>query len=93
MKCQILFSEKNNTKKTVFCLLGKNKKNISKCCMLNFSQSAKHQFSTDAISYFLQPTELDISCKLSLLETICMKCQILFSEKKNIKKYHQYVVC
>ena len=37
-------------------------------------------------SYFFQKTEFDISCKLSPLETICMKCQILFSgkNKKNI---------
>ena len=37
-------------------------------------------------SYFSQKTRLDISCKLSPMETICMKCQILFSEKnkKNI---------
>ena len=36
-------------------------------------------------SYFSQKTEFDISCKLSQLETVCMKYQILFSEnKKNI---------
>ena len=37
-------------------------------------------------SYFSQKTGFDISCKLSPLETICMKCQILFSgkNKKNI---------
>ena len=29
--------------------------------------------------YFYQETGLDISCKLSPLETICMKCQNLFS--------------
>ena len=38
------------------------------------------------ISYFSQKTGFDISCKLSPKETICMKCQILFSgkNKKNI---------
>ena len=38
------------------------------------------------ISYFSQKTGFDISCKLSPLETICMKCQMLFSgkNKKNI---------
>ena len=36
-------------------------------------------------SYFSQKTGFDISCKLSPLETICMKCQILFSGK-NISK-------
>ena len=36
------------------------------------------------VSYFSHKTGFDISCKLSPLETICMKCQILFSGK--IKK-------
>ena len=48
------------------------------------------KFSADDImkhfSYFCQKTGLDISCKLSLIETICMKYQILFSEKKKNKK-------
>ena len=37
-------------------------------------------------SYFYQKTGFDISCKLSPVETICMKCQSLFSEKdkKNV---------
>ena len=37
-------------------------------------------------SYFSQKTGYDISCKLSPKETVCMKCQILFSgkNKKNI---------
>ena len=37
-------------------------------------------------SYFSQKTGFDISCKLSPVETICMKCQNLFSgkNKKNI---------
>ena len=36
--------------------------------------------------YFYQETGLDISCKLSPLVTICIKCQILFTgkNKKNI---------
>ena len=36
--------------------------------------------------YFSQKKEFDISCKLSPLETICMRCQILFSGK-NKKRY------
>ena len=32
-------------------------------------------------SYFSQKTGFDSSCKLSPMETICMKCQILFSGK------------
>ena len=31
--------------------------------------------------FFFQKTGFDISCKLSPVETICMKCQILFSGK------------
>ena len=34
------------------------------------------------IFFFLQKIGFDISCKLSLTETICMKCQILFYRKK-----------
>ena len=34
-------------------------------------------------SYFHQKTGCDITCKLSPLETICMKCQILFSGKRH----------
>ena len=42
-------------------------------------------------SYFTQETGFDISHKLSSEETICMKCEILFSGK--IKKIFQNVVC
>ena len=42
-------------------------------------------------SYFSQKTAFDMSYKLSLLETICMKCQILFLGK--IRKVFQNVVC
>ena len=48
------------------------------------------KFSADDIlkyfSYFSQKTGYDISSKLSPKETICLKCQILFSgkNKKNI---------
>ena len=36
--------------------------------------------------FFFQNTGFDISCKLSSMETICMKCEVLFSgkNKKNI---------
>ena len=36
---------------------------------------------------FFPENRVDISCKLSSLETICMKYQILFSAENNIKKY------
>ena len=45
----------------------------------------------DIFSYFLQKICFDISCKLSPLETTCMKCQSILSAKKkpqkNKKKY------
>ena len=37
----------------------------------------------DFFSYFSQKT----------METICMKCQILFSGKNKKKEYHHFVVC
>ena len=44
-------------------------------------------------SWFSQETGFNISCKMSPLETICMKCQILFSDKnkKNISKMSFFV--
>ena len=45
----------------------------------------------DIFLIFSQKTGFDILCKLSAAEeTICMKCQILFSgkNKKNISKCH-----
>ena len=37
-------------------------------------------------------TGFDISCKLSLMETICIKCQILFFGEKE-ENYHQFAIC
>ena len=46
------------------------------------------KYSADDIlkyfSYFSKKRGFDISCKMSPLGTICIKCQILFSHKKNI---------
>ena len=53
------------------------------------------KFTNDILkyfSYFSQKTGFDFSCTLSPQETMCMKCQSLFSGK-NKKKYHQFVVC
>ena len=36
----------------------------------------------DILKYFSEKIGFDNSCKLSPSETICMKCQNLFSEKK-----------
>ena len=53
-------------------------------CMLGKNVSRRH-FEI-FFSYFSLKIGSDSSCKLSPLETICMKCQILFSRrnKKNI---------
>ena len=37
-------------------------------------------------SYLSQKTGFDRSCKFSLMEKICMKCQILFSGEKKKRK-------
>ena len=55
------------------------------------------KFSADDIlkyfSNFSQKTGFYISCKLSPLETVCMKCLILFFRKnKKNKKFHQCVI-
>ena len=46
-------------------------------------------FSRRHIEIFLyfSETGFDISCCLSQMETICMKCSILYSGKNKIKKY------
>ena len=43
------------------------------------------------VSIFSEKTGFEISCKLSLMEIICMKCQILFTEK--IKKKNISICC
>ena len=48
-------------------------------CQVLFSRKIR------TISYFSLKIRFDISCKLSPWGTICMKCQILFSKKKNSK--------
>ena len=40
------------------------------------------------IFVFIPENKIGIFCKLSPKETICKKCQILFSEKKNMKKIY-----
>ena len=69
------------------------KSNLSNKPLLRLALWVK--FSADDIlkyfSYIPQKARVDISCKLSPVETIHMKCQILFSGK-NKKKNHQFVV-
>ena len=77
MKCHILFS-------------GRNEKSVINMLSAEIAQSAKHQFTEDDIfKYYSQETRFDISCKLSLIEIVCTKCQILLAwkTKKNIIKY------
>ena len=61
----------------------------------NLSHGGKIQQMTAQyyLSYFSQKIGFDISCKLSHLETICMKFQILLSKKNKIRKKFQTVVC
>ena len=66
--------------------IGKNKRIINILSAEN-AQSANHQFSADDIflSSFLilfsQEIGFDISCTISQLETVCIKCQILLAGK------------
>ena len=49
----------------------------------------KKKINRRHLKYFsdlFQKTGFDISCKLFLKETLCLKCQTLFSEKKKKKK-------
>ena len=66
--------------------LEKNKKGITNMLSAEIAQSAKYQFSTGIIlkyiSYFVQETRFDISCKPFPVETVCMKCQIPLDEKR-----------
>ena len=60
--------------------------NVYRNINYNASCTVKENQSTNDILKYLsdlfQKTEFDISCKLSK-ETVCMKCQTLFSEKKS----------
>ena len=48
---------------------------------LFFQENIRHFMQTVYIWYFPQKTGFDLSCKLSSLEKICMKSQVLFSGK------------
>ena len=50
---------------------------------------SRQQFEIFLLIFF-QKIEFDISCKLSSIETICVKCKILFSGKirKNVTIFH-----
>ena len=62
----------------------------------NFNSMLGKIFSRQHIQkyyfYFSQKTGFDISCKLPPIETICMKCQSLFSVENNKNKYYQFVI-
>ena len=78
MRCQILF-------------LGKIRIIISKCLLLKIDAISAENKLRGCFSNFFQDTEFCISCKLSPMKTICMKCQILFPGKN--KFFFQNVVC
>ena len=52
----------------------------------SFGKFSRQQI--DIFLIFFHKTGFDISCKLSPLETICMKCQILFCGKKKRKYFN-----
>ena len=49
-------------------------------------RTLRQNFQQTAVFLSFPETGFGVSCKLSLMETICMKCQLLFSgeNKKNI---------
>ena len=75
---ECMVSCEESERKNIFCLTFTNH-------WANFAITNWWYFS-----YFFQKTGFDILCKLSPLETICMKCQNLFSGKmkKNISICH-----
>ena len=92
MKCQVLFSLRNNNNRMMSATILISTLSDKVCIAYGLLQclALDVKFSADDILkyffYFSQKTGFDISCKLSPVETICMKYQILFSGKykKNI---------
>ena len=74
----------------ILCKLSPMETICIKCKILLSGKEKKNllwvKFSADDIlkyfPYFSQKTGFDISCKLSPMETICIKCKILLSGKK-----------
>ena len=90
MKCQAVFSLKNKYEKI------KMSSAVVVISTFNhyilWANSADNKLGdTFLISYFSQKKGFYILCKLPPLETICMKCQILFPGK--IRKIFQNVIC
>ena len=65
-----------------------HKKNSKQCTRESYCLVFWVKFSANDIlkyfSYFSQKTGFDIACKVFPMETICMKCQFLFSGKNII---------
>ena len=65
---------------------------FTKLFSLTFSTSCANSADDELVNFFLysKKTSFVISCKLSPVGTICMKCQVPFSRKnkKNILKCH-----
>ena len=62
---------------SIACMINSN------VCSLTFTTLWAYSADKKLVIFFLffPENRIDISCKLSPVETICMKCQILFSEK------------
>ena len=62
--------------------------------ILNMLGKKFHQITLSNIHfYFIQKIGFDVSCKLSLKATICMKCLILLSGKKKKKIRNEPSIC
>ena len=101
MKCQILFTGKNKKKNITNLSPAELAQKVVKVKMLfsrlhewvhyinlyhSLSKFSRRQIDYIFLIYFFQKIGFNIPCKLSPKETICMKCQSLFSgeNKKNI---------
>ena len=87
---RVLWKKKRRELKLSYVVSNEQIQQISKSKFLFCWALMDKKFSTDDnlkyFSYFSQKTGFDISCILSPMETICMKCQILMSgnNKKNV---------
>ena len=83
----IFFAEKMHCK-SYSHFFSKKFQHICVLLDVNFNES----LTNEVVSFEQLGPGFYISCKLSPMEVICMKCQILFAEK-NKKNMFQIVVC
>ena len=74
---------------TAFIPVSMHPKSIHICLLKSLRKFSRQQIDYMFFLNFFQKTEFDISCKLAPAETICVKCQILFSDTN--KKIFQNV--